>query len=150
MERAVYLRKSFSCWKERALSGPIIFEKDVAIPMRDGAVLRANVYRPNTSERFPVILTVGPYGKDLHFEEFDPGAYAQIDEHGPSLNWETPNPDWWIPRGYVVSVTVLKWLIPLFGESVGKLEKSATLASVFLRRGGKGCQQVHCFHYRRA
>src|SRR6266566_8223575 len=102
MERAVYLRKSFSCWKERVLSDSVIFEKDVAIPMREGAVLRANVYRPNTSERFPVILTVGPYGKDLHFEDFDAGAYAQIDEHGPYLNWETPNPDWWVPRGYVV------------------------------------------------
>ena len=45
--------------------------------MRDGAVLRANVYRPNTTERFPVILTVGPYGKDLHFEDFDPKAYAR-------------------------------------------------------------------------
>ena len=102
MERAVYLRKSFSCWKERELSDPVVFEKDVAIPVRDGAVLRANVYRPNTSERFPVIMTVGSYGKDLHFEDFNPDAYAQIDEHGPYLNWETPNPDWWVPRGYVV------------------------------------------------
>lgn len=84
------------------MSDPVIFEKDVAIPVRDGAVLRANVYRPNTSERFPVIMTVGPYGKDLHFEEFDPKAYAQIAEHGPYLNWETPNPDWWVPHGYVV------------------------------------------------
>ena len=23
-------------------------------------------------------------------------------EHGPYLNWETPNPDWWVPHGYVV------------------------------------------------
>ena len=84
------------------MSDPVIFEKDVAIPVRDGAVLRANVYRPNTSEHFPVIMTVGPYGKDLHFEDFDAGAYAQIAEHGPSLNWETPNPDWWVPRGYVI------------------------------------------------
>jgi uncharacterized protein len=45
---------------------------------------------------------LAPYGKDLHFEDFDAGAYAQIDEHGPYLNWETPNPDWWVPRGYVV------------------------------------------------
>jgi len=68
------------------LSDPVIFEKDVSIPVRDGAVLRANVYRPNTLGRFPVIMTVGPYGKDLHFEDFDPKAYAQIDEHGPYLN----------------------------------------------------------------
>jgi predicted acyl esterase len=58
-EQYIYGR-AYLCWKERALSDSVIFEKDVAIPMRDGAVLRANVYRPNTSERFPVILTVGP------------------------------------------------------------------------------------------
>src|SRR5579884_1972694 len=84
------------------MSDAFIFEKDVAVPLRDGAVLRANVYRPDSSDRYPVIMTVGPYGKDLHFNDFNPGAYAQIAEHGPHLNWETPNPDWWVPRGYAV------------------------------------------------
>ena len=80
----------------------LIFERDVAIPMRDGLELRGNVYRPSEPGAFPVLMTVGPYGKDIHFQDFNPEAYAQIAEHGPHLNWETPNPDWWVAQGYVV------------------------------------------------
>jgi len=29
-------------------------DKDVAVPMRDGALLRANVFRPDASGKFPV------------------------------------------------------------------------------------------------
>ena len=80
----------------------IMVEQNIEIPMRDGAVLRANLYRPGDNERYPVIITVGPYGKDLHLSEFNPEAYAQIGEHGPYLNWETPNPEWWVPQGYTL------------------------------------------------
>ena len=81
---------------------PLIFERDVAIAMRDGLELRGNVYRPSTSGTYPVLLTVGPYGKDIHFRDFNPKAYAEIAEQGPYMNWETPNPDWWVAQGYVV------------------------------------------------
>src|SRR5689334_23203253 len=37
---------------------------NVAIPMRDGVVLRANVYLPSTSGRYPTILTATGYNKD--------------------------------------------------------------------------------------
>ncbi len=80
----------------------LIFEHDVAIAMRDGLELRGNVYRPSTSGTYPVLLTVGPYGKDIHFRDYNPKAYAGIAEQGPYMNWETPNPDWWVVQGYVV------------------------------------------------
>lgn len=37
---------------------------DVAAPMRDGTLLRANVYRPAGEGPWPVLLTRLPYGKD--------------------------------------------------------------------------------------
>ena len=42
-------------------------ELDVPVSMRDGVVLRANVYRPDDdgAGTFPVLLTRLPYGKDL-------------------------------------------------------------------------------------
>ncbi len=80
----------------------LVFERDVPIAMRDGLELRGNVYRPSASGAYPVLMTVGPYGKDIHFHDFNPKAYAEIAEHGPHLNWETPNPDWWVAQGYVV------------------------------------------------
>lgn len=42
---------------------------DVAIEMNDGVVLRADVFRPVVSGRYPVILTYGPYGKGLVFQD---------------------------------------------------------------------------------
>src|SRR5256885_15800582 len=42
---------------------------DVPITMDDGLVLRADVYRPPLEGKHPVILTYGPYGKWLHFED---------------------------------------------------------------------------------
>ncbi|MBA2682834.1 MAG: CocE/NonD family hydrolase, partial [Ktedonobacteraceae bacterium] len=58
--------------------------------------------RPSAPGTYPVLMTVGPYGKDIHFSDFNPTVYAGIAEHGPHLNWETPNPDWWVAQGYVV------------------------------------------------
>lgn len=40
-------------------------EFDVPATMRDGVVLRANVYRPGGPGPFPVLLSRTPYGKDL-------------------------------------------------------------------------------------
>ncbi|MGH7314108.1 MAG: CocE/NonD family hydrolase, partial [Candidatus Rokuibacteriota bacterium] len=42
---------------------------DVPIPMDDRVVLRADVYRPIREGKYPVILSYGPYGKWLHFED---------------------------------------------------------------------------------
>ena len=38
---------------------------DVPVPMPDGTVLRADVYRPSAEGRYPVIMTHGPYAKGL-------------------------------------------------------------------------------------
>ena len=40
-------------------------EFDVEAPMRDGIVLRANVYRPDGEAPWPTLLARLPYGKDL-------------------------------------------------------------------------------------
>src|SRR5258708_1833068 len=42
---------------------------DVPIRMDDGLELRADVFRPDTSGKFPALLSYGPYGKGLAFHE---------------------------------------------------------------------------------
>ena len=42
----------------------VVEEKNIAVPMSDGTILYANVYRPKGSGKFPVVLTRLPYGKD--------------------------------------------------------------------------------------
>src|SRR4051794_32927227 len=41
---------------------------DAAIPMDDGVVLRADVFRPTRDGKYPVILSYGPYAKGLAFQ----------------------------------------------------------------------------------
>jgi len=84
----------------RAASRPryaLAVEKDVEIPMRDGARLRADVFRPKAAGRFPVIVNLGSYQKD---KLWVPPADLE-EKPNPWMNWETVNPLWWVPRGYV-------------------------------------------------
>jgi hypothetical protein len=46
------------------LGGAPLVEHDVAVPMRDGVVLRADVLRPPGPGPFPVLVYRTPYGKD--------------------------------------------------------------------------------------
>ena len=45
------------------LATDTVYERDVAIPLRDGTVIYADVYRPTGTARVPVILSYGPFGK---------------------------------------------------------------------------------------
>jgi putative CocE/NonD family hydrolase len=49
----------------------VITELDVEVPMRDGVILRANIFRPDAPGQFPALLTRTPYNKgtgcDLRF-----------------------------------------------------------------------------------
>jgi predicted acyl esterase len=40
-----------------------IYERDAGIPMRDGTILRADIFRPEDSKTVPAILPWSPYGK---------------------------------------------------------------------------------------
>lgn len=44
---------------------PVTFEGNIAIKMRDGVTLRADIYRPNAEGKFPVLLQRTPYSKYL-------------------------------------------------------------------------------------
>ena len=86
-------------------------DKNVPIPMRVGDTLCANVFRPEASGTYPVIMTLGPYGKDVHVSQFMPSAWEHIQTSQPDilakssckyLVFETPDPEVWVPQGYVV------------------------------------------------
>jgi predicted acyl esterase len=83
---------------------------DVPVKMDDGLVLRADVFRPDGEGRYPVLLTYGPYGKGLSFQEGFPGMWKVIERKYPDIpagssnryqNWETVDPEKWVPDGYV-------------------------------------------------
>lgn len=45
-------------------------ERDIAVPMRDGVMLRADLYQPRTAGPFPVLVYRTPYGKDELIAEY--------------------------------------------------------------------------------
>jgi len=78
--------------------------------MEDGTVLRADVFRPTDDGRHPVIMTHGPYAKGLEFAEGYPGMWGLLSAKYPDAvagstnkyqNWETADPEKWVPDGYV-------------------------------------------------
>ena len=74
----------------------LLIEKDVDVPMRDGARLKADVFRPDDGGKFPAILNLGPYQKDKLWV-----PPPQLEEKAtPNMNWETVTPEWWVPKGY--------------------------------------------------
>lgn len=93
-------------------SVPMIVEKDVLIPVNDGHQLRANVYRPEGEGRFPILMSLGIYGKDVHFADayklqweklktLNPGLVGD-GSSGKYLRWEKIDPERWVPDGYAV------------------------------------------------
>jgi predicted acyl esterase len=76
---------------------PLVVEKDVPIPLRDGTVLYADIFRPDGGEqRFPAIANISVYQKDKLW--IPPPDLEEAPN--PYMNWETANPLWWCPRGY--------------------------------------------------
>jgi hypothetical protein len=53
-----------------------IYEENVTVPLEDEkGLVRCNVYRPkDTSRKYPVLVTYGPYGKDIHYSQYAESA----------------------------------------------------------------------------
>src|SRR3984893_14994479 len=75
---------------------PIVIEKDLDVPMRDGARLKADVFRPHDEGKFPAILNLGPYQKDKLWVV--PETLAEAPNE--LMNWEPVNPRCLAPRVY--------------------------------------------------
>ena len=81
----------------------MVIEYDVAVPMRDGIEIYADLFRPEAREPVPVIVAWGPYGKHA------PVKYDIFPKHGVDPAWissyagfEAPDPLYWTRHGYAV------------------------------------------------
>jgi len=82
---------------------------DVPVTMDDGLVLRADVFRPVKDGKFPVILSYGPYAKNLAFQDGYPSAWQRMTEKHPDVaagssnlyqSWEVVDPEKWVRHDY--------------------------------------------------
>ncbi|GLB10313.1 hypothetical protein AtubIFM57258_006716 [Aspergillus tubingensis] len=98
-------------WKRepgfRTLSEPIIWEKDVPITMRDGTILRGDIFRPLAKDGVPLpaLLPWSPYGK-TGSGHHQTTSLTWLGVPKSSLSglekFEAPDPAEWCPRGYIV------------------------------------------------
>jgi uncharacterized protein len=86
----VALLGTAACAAPPSGAGPCLVTKtaNVAVPMRDGTTLRADVYRPTTSQAVPVILMRTQYGKEA--PQVQPSRYQ--------------SPDWFASHCYLVVI----------------------------------------------
>lgn len=103
------VEKSANDYKTDMRDGMMI-DWDVPIEMSDGVVLRCDVFRPIEDGQYPVLLSYGPYGKYLHFEDGYESCWVRMATEHPDVTagstnkyqqWEVADPEKWIPEGYI-------------------------------------------------
>jgi predicted acyl esterase len=93
--------------KKGALPLPtdLLFERDVAVTLRDGTVICADVFRPAGGTNLPAIIAWSPYGKEAGMTLLDdfPGR-AGVPQGAVSelQKWEGPDPGYWCGHGYAI------------------------------------------------
>ena len=86
----------------------LAIERDLAVPMRDGVRLFANLFRPTTDGKYPVIISVTPYGKDKlpdrvanFFMRLSGVKFGNLN-CSRLTGFESPDPVYWVQQGYAV------------------------------------------------
>ena len=93
------------------VSAEMRIDWDVPIEMDDGITLRCDVFRPVDDKPHPVIMSQGPYGKWLHYQDGFTAQWNRIVTAYPEVlanstnqyqNFEVNDPERFVPDGYVI------------------------------------------------
>ena len=100
---------------ERVDSGVpgMAFDHNTPVTMTDGLQLRVNIYRPDKPGRYPVLMLMGPYGKDTKYADAPAyqASWSKLLAKYPDLckksscrylRFEAPDPERWVQEGYIV------------------------------------------------
>jgi putative CocE/NonD family hydrolase len=82
----------------------IAIDHDLAVPMGDGSVIRADLYRDSeATTALPTLLLWSPYGKHgpVTWAMFE-GSEVDVDRLSPMTLLECPDPAVWCRRGYAL------------------------------------------------
>jgi predicted acyl esterase len=84
---------------------------NVPIAMDDGAVLRADVFRPIEAGAYPTLMSYGPYAKWLPMQIGYAEQWRRMSTDHPDIpagstnkyqTWEVADPEKWVPHGYAI------------------------------------------------
>ena len=88
------------------LTSDIVFEKDVAVTLRDGVTLYVDIFRPAGAEKVPVLVAWSPYGKSQGTAPSVTSLFMMLGMDNGALSglakFEGPDPAYWCARGYAI------------------------------------------------
>ncbi|MCL5734708.1 MAG: CocE/NonD family hydrolase [Actinobacteria bacterium] len=89
----------------RALTCDVLFERDVAVQLRDGITIYTDVFRPVDGRDLPAIVAWSPYGKEMGNTLLDDIPFrAGVPKAACSglEKFEGPDPAYWCAHGYAI------------------------------------------------
>jgi predicted acyl esterase len=106
----------------RPLPVDIVFEKDVAVQLRDGVTIYVDLFRPVGTEQVPVILGWSPYGKAQGTSMSVMGVFGLVGLENSVVSglekFEGPDPAYWCAQGYAVCNPDIRGVVDSEGDSV--------------------------------
>jgi predicted acyl esterase len=119
----------------RTLPTDVVFEKDVAVTLRDGVTIYVDVLRPPAAEKVPVIVAWSPYGKSQGTAPSVTNLFAMIGIDNGTLSgrekFEGPDPAYWCAQGYAICNPDPRGIAQSEGDS-----------AMFGRQEGKDCHDL--------
>ena len=94
----------------------MIDARDVMVPMRDGVHLAADIFRPDSKEKFPALLAMSPYSKGVQSLPLPRQPENSPVHHTPI---EAGNPEYFASRGYVHVIADVRGTGQSEGEYLG-------------------------------
>ncbi|SBN63234.1 hypothetical protein GA0004736_2159 [Curtobacterium sp. 9128] len=90
----------------RPLTVETVFDKDVAMRLRDGTTIHLDVFRPVGTEPVPVIVAWSPYGKAQGTSISVMGVFGLVGLPNSTVSglekFEGADPAYWVERGYAI------------------------------------------------
>ena len=84
----------------------IVFDRDVAVTLRDGTVTHVDLFRPVTDNPVPVIVAFSPYGKGQGSAPSAMGVFKLVGLENSIVSglekFEGPDPAYWCAQGYAI------------------------------------------------
>ena len=100
----------------------IVFEKDVAVQLRDGVTIHVDVFRPAGTEKVPVIVAYSPYGKGQGTSVSVMGIFGLVGLSNGIVSglekFEGPDPAFWCAQGYAICNPDIRGVVDSEGDSV--------------------------------
>lgn len=90
----------------KALPVDTVFDKDVAMQLRDGTTIHLDVFRPVGTEPVPVIVAWSPYGKAQGTSVSVMGVFGLVGLPNNTVSglekFEAADPAYWVEHGYAI------------------------------------------------